>query len=67
MVAAVKLIALPEQTGLLLETVGAAAVFIVTAVVAADEVHPLTVWVTEYVPVFAEVTLVILGFWVVEV
>jgi hypothetical protein len=65
---AVRLIAEPAQTGLLLPAVGATgAGFITTVVVPAALAQPPTVAVTEYVPAFATVTLPIDGFCKAEV
>lgn len=64
----VKLIAVPEQTGLLLPAVGAAGdEFTTTAAVPAALVHPLTVTVTLYVPAMAAVAPVRVGFCTEEV
>ena len=58
-----RLMVLPVQTGVLLDTVGVAGVaFTTTVVVPAAEVHPLAVTVTLYVPAMATVAFVILGF-----
>lgn len=54
---------LPEHTGELLDAAGVAGVaLMITAVVPAAEVHPLSVTVTLYVPVAAVVTEVMFGF-----
>jgi hypothetical protein len=64
----VKLTVPPVQTGLLDETVGATgAGFMVTTVVLATLLHPLTVIIKEYVPAAAEVALGIVGFCKVDV
>jgi hypothetical protein len=56
------------QMGLLLPAVGAAGMGLtVTVTVPAGPVHPATVAVTEYVPLFTTCALVIEGFCVVEV
>jgi hypothetical protein len=59
----------PEQTETLAGTIGAAVmVFTVTIVVPAEPVHPLTVAVTEYVPLIAAVALALTsGFCSVDV
>ena len=67
-VLAVRLSGDPAQTGLLLPAVGVAGIgFTVTVVVAAADVQPLTVTVTEYVPDAAVVEAAITGFCVLEV
>lgn len=64
----VKLTVPPVQTGLLDETVGATgAGFMVTTVVLATLLHPLTVIIKEYVPAAAVVALGIVGFCNVDV
>jgi len=66
-VLAVKLSVEPSQIGLLLLAVGAVGIGLtVTAVVPAALVQPLTVTVTEYVPLAAVVAPEIEGFWVDE-
>ena len=68
LVPADKLNVVPEQTGLLLDAVGADGVtLIVTETVPAAPVHPFLVAVTEYVPDSAVVTLPIVGFCKVDV
>ena len=53
----------PAQIGPLFPAVGAAGIaFTVATVVPATEAHPLTVTVTEYVPLAAVVALGMLGF-----
>jgi len=52
----------PAQMGLLLPAVGAAGIgFTVAVTVPAEETHPFTVTVTEYVPLAAVVAFVIEG------
>lgn len=64
---AVRFNAVPVQTGLLLLAVGAVGIgFTVTFVVAAILGHPLTIAVTEYVPLAAVVAAAIDGFCKVE-
>ena len=66
-VPAVKLKVLPTHTGVLLDADGADGnALITTVVVPAGPVHPPADATTEYVPAFAVVTLVIIGFCVVE-
>jgi hypothetical protein len=64
----VRLIGLPEHTGVLLFAVGVAGVGLITTLtVPAAEVQPFIFAVTEYVPDAAVVTPVIVGFCVVLV
>ena len=61
-------IVVPSQYGPVLEALGALGIGLtVTVVVPAAEVQPLTVTVTEYVPVAAVVALAIVGFCRAEV
>ena len=61
-------IVVPSQYGPVLEALGALGIGLtVTVVVPAAEVQPLTVTVTEYVPLAAVVALVIVGFCCAEV
>src|SRR3954453_16800143 len=58
----------PAQYGPPFDAVGVAGVALTTTlVVAAAEVQPLTVTVTEYVPASAVVALARVGFWLAEV
>ena len=67
-VEAVKLKVEPAHTGPLLPAVGAEGLaFTVAAVVPAEDVQPLTVAVTLYVPVADVVALEIVGFWSADV
>jgi hypothetical protein len=57
------LIAVPVQTGVLLDALGVAGIaFTVAVVVPAALVQPLTVTVTEYVPDMLAVAEVLVGF-----
>jgi hypothetical protein len=63
MAVAVKLMAAPAQTGLLLPAVGAAGIgFTTTVVVPAGPAQPATVAVTEYVPALVALALPMEGF-----
>ena len=65
---AVKFRAEPAHIGLLFPAVGAVGIgFTVAVVVAAPDVQPFDVTVTEYVPDAAVVAAAIEGFWLLEV